>query len=418
MRVLHVSKTSEGAFWAVRQVSELVRQGIDVHVAVPSRSGAAIADWQATGARLHFVDFRLPANPATLVPRILSTRRLIHDVNPDLIHSHFVSTTVMLRVALGRHHGTPRIFQVPGPLHLEHWHTRTLEMSLAGEDDFWIGSSQFVLHSYEVAGVSRHRCFLSYYSADTDLYSCQRRGYLRRRLEIPSDAFVAGNINLLYPPKTYLGHKVGLKCHEDVIHAITLVRQKRPNVWGVLIGSTFGKNQHYESKLRELAYRLGSGKILMPGKFNAYEVAQSWPDFNCAVHVPFSENCGGVVEPLLSGIPTVASAVGGLPEVVHAGQTGEIVPVHRPDMLAKAIFDVIDHYDYYCSLAMRGKALTSVMFDPKRCTKEILSIYRHILYGEPRPGEFDPKDYLASIREQRGEGQDEVLTSSGTLAMR
>jgi glycosyltransferase involved in cell wall biosynthesis len=292
---------------------------------------------------------------------------------------------------------------VPGPLHLEHWYTRKLEISLAGENDFWIASSQFTSRHYEAAGVSRNRRFLSYYSAETGLFRAQPRGYLRKRFNIPSYAFVVGNINLIYPPKTYLGQKVGLKCHEDVIHAIGLVRAQRPNVWGVLIGGTFGNNHRYEATLRELAEGTGHGKILMPGKFGPREVAQSWADFDCAVHVPLSENCGGVVEPLLSGVPTIASEVGGLPEVVHAGKTGELVPARRPDMLAGAILTVVDRHEVYRQLAARGRQLTSVMFDPERCGREILNIYHHILYDESRPNQFDPTQFLASIEQERVE---------------
>lgn len=404
MRVLHISKTSEGAYWAMRQVSELVRLGVEVHVALPCPSGSAVADWQATGATLHFVDCRLPLkNLASLSARIVGVRRLVERVKPDLIHSHFVTTTLLLRIALGRNCKTPRIFQVPGPLHLEHWHTRKLEISLAGENDFWLGSSQFILHHYEAAGVKRNRRFLSYHSAETKMFCGQSRGYLRKRLNIPPQAFVVGNINLIYPPKTYLGHTVGLKCHEDVIHAISLAREKHPNVWGVLIGGTFGNDQRYEKKLQELAERKGLGKILMPGKFSPQEAAQSWVDFDCAVHVPLSDNCGGVVEPLLSGIPTIASEVGGIPEVVHTAKTGELVPVHRPDLLAQAIMTVMDRVDLYRQLAARGKQLTSVMFDPKRCGNEVLSIYRHILYGELRPPDFDSRQFLSSIQTQRVE---------------
>ncbi len=32
MRVLQVIKTSECAFWAVRQVTELIRHGLEVHI--------------------------------------------------------------------------------------------------------------------------------------------------------------------------------------------------------------------------------------------------------------------------------------------------------------------------------------------------------------------------------------------------
>ena len=62
MRVLQVIKTSECAFWAVRQVTELIRHGLEVHVVLPSQSGPAVPAWQETGAVLHYVDCRLP-NP-------------------------------------------------------------------------------------------------------------------------------------------------------------------------------------------------------------------------------------------------------------------------------------------------------------------------------------------------------------------
>jgi glycosyltransferase involved in cell wall biosynthesis len=169
-------------------------------------------------------------------------------------------------------------------------------------------------------------------------------------------------------------------------------------MWGVLVGGTFGgRSEKYERNLRSLAERMGRGKILMPGKFDADEVASSWPDFDCAVHVPLSENCGGVVEPLLCGVPTIAGEVGGLPEVVQRARTGETVPVRRPDLLAKSILDVFDHYEEYKCMADRGRRLAAVMFDPERCGKEILSVYRHILLGEPRPEEFDSESFVNSL---------------------
>jgi glycosyltransferase involved in cell wall biosynthesis len=335
--------------------------------------------------------------PFKLLEAARAIRSLVTKIQPDLIHSHFVSTTLMLRIALGCNHPIPRVFQVPGPLHLEHWYTRKMDLVTAGEKDFWIGSSQFTLKRYESAGIRHERRFLSYYSTEAHLFSQRRTGYLRKRFNIPDNAFVVGNINLIYPPKRYLGQSVGLKCHEDVILAIASVQKERPNVWGVLIGGTFGKDQYYEMKLRRLADDQGSGKILMPGKFSSEEVAQSWPDFDCAVHVPLSENCGGAVEPLLCHVPTVASEVGGLPEVVHNCKTGTLVPVHRPDLLAREIMNVMDRPDLYRQFARRGGALVSAMFDSKRCGKEILDIYGHILRGDRRPAEFVPSRFLDSM---------------------
>ena len=395
MRVLQVVKTSEGAQWAARQVAKLVRQGIDVHVALPSSSGGAIPAWQESGAVLHFVDCSLPIRrPSGMLKSIAEVRRLVRQVQPDIIHSHFVSTTLMLRWALGRNHDIPRIFQVPGPLHLEHWNSRWAEISSAGENDYWIGSSQSIMRLYEGANIPSTKRFVSYYSADADLFSTRRENYLRDRLNIPRNAVVVGNINLIYPPKWYLGQAVGLKCHEDIIEAISQVQRVRDDVWGVLVGGTFGKSRKYEEKLRRLARDKGAGKILMPGKFNEAEVGLSWPDFDCAVHVPLSENCGGVVEPLLSGVPTIAGDVGGLPEVVRPGRTGKLVPIRRPDLLAKAVLDVLDNYVEHKRMANLGRELVSVMFNAQRCANEVSSIYRHILLGEARPPEFQPQHIM------------------------
>jgi glycosyltransferase involved in cell wall biosynthesis len=395
MRVLHVVKTSEGAHWAARQVTRLVRQGVEVHVALPSPYGAAMPAWQKSGAVLHFVNCGLPSlTPSRIWKSISEVRRLVREVNPEIIHSHFVSTTLMLRWALGRNHGTPRVFQVPGPLHLEHWHTHLTEISSAGKNDYWIASSQAILRRYAEAGIPPAKRFLSYYSADTELFSTHRTNYLRDKLSIPRDAVVVGNINLIYPPKRYLGQTVGLKCHEDVIEAISQVQRERNDVWGVLIGGIFGKSVEYEEKLRRLAERKGAGKILMPGNFNAVEVSLSWPDFDCAVHVPLSENCGGVVEPLLSAVPTIAGDVGGLPEVVQPGKTGVLVPIRQPNLLAKAFLEVLHNYSEHKRMAHRGRELVSAMFDAGRCSNEVSSIYRHILSSEARPPEFCPRSFM------------------------
>jgi len=403
MKALHVCKTSNGAFWAVHQVAELVRNGVDVHVVLPSPEGAAIPAWQRTGASLHFGNCGLVTiNPQSLLETLADVRAIIKKINPDLIHSHFVSTTLILRLALGTRHRIPRVFQVPGPLHLEHWHTRNLELALADENDYWIGSSQCIVRAYKAAGVCRERLFLSYYPADTKLFTYQRSGWLRHRLGIPEDSFVVGNINLIYPPKRYLGQAVGLKCHEDVIEAIALAQQECPNIWGVLIGSTFGNSSAYEKKLRKLAQQKGRGRIMMPGRFDSDEVARAWPDFDCAVHVPSSENCGGVVEPLLCDVPTIAGGVGGLPEVVHTGVTGELVPIHRPDVLASRILNVLERQQHYKNLARSGRKLVSTMFDPHRCAQEILKIYNHVLNGADRPEEFEPKHFLDTGAEETG----------------
>src|ERR1700686_1517063 len=109
MRVLHVVKTSEGGLWAAREAAELVKQGVEVHVAVPGPRGAAMGEWQRSGARIHVCPLDFPARaPWQLVAACRAARRLVAEVKPDLIHSHFVGNTLLLRQALGKNHEIPR----------------------------------------------------------------------------------------------------------------------------------------------------------------------------------------------------------------------------------------------------------------------------------------------------------------------
>jgi glycosyltransferase involved in cell wall biosynthesis len=395
--VLHVVKTSNGAGWAARQAAVLSTQGIEIHVAVPTADGNAIPLWEMAGAHIHIANLSLPVGKPWLVPSVCSVaKRLVANVKPDLIHSHFLSTTILLRLALGRNNKIPRVFQVPGPLHLEHPIPKASDLFTAGVNDFWIASSRCIQDHYQEAGVERGHVFLSYYGGP--MRESPRTGFLRKKLGIDADAKIVGNINLIYPPKRILGHRVGLKCHEDVIDAIGMAQKSRGHIVGVLIGGTFGStNTQYEKRLRSRAREVGAGKILMPGFFSPEEVLQSWPDFDCAVHVPLSENCGGVVEPLVAGVPTIAGVVGGLQEVVFDGMTGLSVEIRRKELLAEGILTILANPEPYRRMASIGRELVKKMFDVERTGSEIAKIYRHIVVGAIAPPQFSSHKVLDEI---------------------
>jgi glycosyltransferase involved in cell wall biosynthesis len=398
IRALHLVKTSDGAHWAANQVAILVREGIEVHVALPCADGRTMQQWRETGAVIHIADLSLPARQPARFPTVRRTlRRLVDEVQPDVIHSHFVTTTLMLRLALGRGHRIPRIFQVAGPLHLEHWHSRRADLSTAGPADYWIASSRCIQDHYLRAYVSPERLFLSYPGWKVEAFSGDRRFYLNQRLQLGREERLVGNINLMYPPKYFLGQRVGLKCHEDVIDAVAAVCARRRDVLGVLIGNSVGRAEWYERSLQKRATAKAAGRILLPGLFSLSDVAQSWPDFDCAVHVPMSENCGGVLEPLLSGVPVVASAVGGIPEVVIEGVTGVLVPPRSPGKLAAAVEDVLDNPARHRRMSATGRTLVKHMFDVERTGREVAQVYRRIVNGSSRPADFDSREFVRSL---------------------
>ncbi|MFP5491749.1 MAG: glycosyltransferase [Bacteriovoracia bacterium] len=93
-RILHLIKTLDGATWAFHQILELRRLGWDVHIAAPTNVGRFLSDMQKTGAPLHVLPVEFPVKTPWLLPRhSAGLKNLVQELNPALIHSHFVSTT-------------------------------------------------------------------------------------------------------------------------------------------------------------------------------------------------------------------------------------------------------------------------------------------------------------------------------------
>jgi glycosyltransferase involved in cell wall biosynthesis len=403
MRILHVVKTADGASWAARQAQELVKLGIEVHVALPDRAGRVVERWRAAGAAIHVEALDYPVRRPWLLPeRLRRARALVLTVAPDLIHSHFVGTSILLRQALGKRHAIPRIFQVPGPLHLEHRFFRNQEIRSVGPSDYWVASSRYIADLYRKAGIPPEKLFLSYYGLTADGNPSDISGTLRDRLGIGPDAYVAGNISYIYPPKLILSQRTGLKGHENLIDGLALALSNEERLVGVLAGGTFSGSDSHELKLRRRAAKAGRGRIHMPGFLAENSVSAAWREFDCALHVPLSENCGGVVEPLLQGVPVIAAAVGGIPEVVIDGITGTLLADRRPRTIAAAIRAAMANPERGLATASLGQRLVREMFDPRRTAQEIREIYRFILGDTSEPPQ--PYDSLRRLRDLKDAG--------------
>ncbi|MBA2480868.1 MAG: glycosyltransferase family 4 protein [Planctomycetes bacterium] len=382
IRALHLVKTSDGATWAARQAAVLVGLGIEVHVAVPARDGRCMPLWQESGAIIHVADTALdPRRPWRLLEQVRKLQGLVDGIRPDLVHAHFVANAMLMRLALRSRPALARLFQVPGPLHLEHGLTRRAEIATASAPDRWIASSRYIRDLYVRAGVPAQRVSLSYYGTDIAAISPRRTGVLRRRLGIADDVKMVGNISWMYPPKRWLGQRVGLKCHEDLISALGEVISRNPKVVGVLAGGGWNGAAWYERRLQDMAAAIGGGRIILLGPLDDAEVRDAWADFDLVVHVPSSENCGGVIEPLLAGVPVIATRVGGLPEVIRPGVTGTLVPPRSPRELAGAIESSLSRLVDQRGMAAAGKALVSEMFAIDRTAAQVARIYRRIVQG-------------------------------------
>lgn len=376
MRVLHLVKTSNGAFWAFRLMRELSAMGVEVHVALPGE-GPLVSLYRNAGVIVHFADIEFPTKQLWRLPEVSNNFiSLVNKISPDIIHSHFVSTTLTMRIALGKDHHIPRIFQVPGPLHLEHGFFRRAEISTAGSNDFWVGSCKWTCNKYMESGISANKVFLSYYGTDIETFSPREKGSLRKELNIGSGTKIVGMVSWMYAPKLYLGHTRGIKGHEDLIDALAQCIDMGVDVVGVFAGGAWNGAVDYELKVKAYAKNKIGDRAIFLGSRN--DIPELYADMDLVVHPSLSENVGGAAESLLLGVPTIATNIGGFPDVVIPKKTGWLVPAQAPLKIAEKILEVLSDENNARTLATNGMQYARELLDVKNSSKSVESIYRSI----------------------------------------
>lgn len=368
MKVIHLLNTSDNAH-AFRLMLELVRNGVEVHVALPPEC-TPYDEYGREGIVTHPMDLSMTKLPKAA----FALRKLVNDIKPDIIHSHFVSTTLIMRIGL-RNMPIPRIFEVPGPSHLENPLIKNVEILLATKKDHWIATCKWTYNCYTEAGIDKSRLMQTFYGGDTEC-EIPPKGELRKAYGIPSNKFVVGMVSYIYPPKKWLGYRRGIKGHEDFIDAISILSEKYPDIIGVCIGGSWGEAADYEDEIHRYA-ESKRANIIFTGTLN--NIPQLYPDIDCAVHPSHSENLGGAAESLLYGVPTVATNTGGFPDIVINKKTGLLAPKKNPVALAEAIEYMYLNRDFAFTSANEGRMLVKRILDYKVTSAAVLDYYHKIL---------------------------------------
>jgi len=355
---------------------ELVNLGVEVHAVMPP-GGSLIDMYKKFGVIVHEHDISFTFNPLKMRRTILFLRYVVEKYNPDIIHSHFVITTIFMRLALRQNSKIPRVFQVPGPMHLEYYLFRRIELALANKNDHWIASCEWTRNCYKRLGIDPARIYFSYYGVDIDSFFPRKTNNLRKELNLSRDVKLVGIVAFMYAPRAYLCQKRGNKGHEDLIDAIAICRSRGLNIKCIMVGGAWAEGHRYEERVRRYAERRCGDAVVCLGTRG--DVPDLYPDFDIVVHPSHSENVGGAVESLLLGRPTITTNVGGLPDLVKDGETGWLVPPKSPKALADKIEYALTHYDEAARLAENGKRLCMEMFDIRKNARDVFDAYRNIL---------------------------------------
>ncbi len=192
---------------------------------------------------------------------------------------------------------------------------------------------------------------------------------LRAELGVPEGAPVACVVGRLTP----------WKGHEVLLRAWPAVQQRMPDARLIVVGEVAFWDDSYGLQLRALADELGiAGSVCWAG-FRE-DVADVLRLSDLLVLPSIDEPFGRVIiEAMSVGLPVVATASGGVPEIVVDGETGLLVPPGEPEALADAIAAVFADEAGARAMGEAGRSRALEHFDVRRVARQVQAIYDAIL---------------------------------------
>ena len=309
--------------------------------------------------------------------------RHLRDRPPHVIHNHmFRAEVVGTRAALALTElGIPRPYVV-GTVHSSRVRSvadRELLRRLTPSMDRLIAVSQAIERKLRVEGRAGPLVELIYNGVDLTRYAYQEACCtLPEEYGFPDGSPVVGVVARLEPEKG----------HDTLLRAWPLVLQRVPAARLLVIGE--GSQRDPLERLAEELGLLGEAcsgdrcvgtrgarpgaKVLFTGLRD--DVPAVTAALDVAVLPSYREAQGlAIVEAMALRRPVVATAVGGVPEMIKHERTGLLVPPRDPVALADAIARLLLDHPLADSVARAGHDLAQARFNVDQMVRQIADVY-------------------------------------------
>jgi glycosyltransferase involved in cell wall biosynthesis len=175
------------------------------------------------------------------------------------------------------------------------------------------------------------------------------------------------------PVLVEIGRLCDVKGQRELIAALALL--ERDDVTVLLAGEDIEANGAYRLRLEREARKLGvDDRVRFLGRRD--DVPSLLASADALVLPSWIEGLPLVVlEAMAAGVPVVASAVGGTPEVVVDGETGSLVPPRDVPALARAIDALLADPEQARRFGEAGRQRAREHFDAGAAARRILGLY-------------------------------------------
>ena len=140
----------------------------------------------------------------------------------------------------------------------------------------------------------------------------------------------------------FVGRLHPVKGIQYLIEAMTIVHQKMPDTKLIIVGDG-AERSRLEKHVKELDL---NDCIQFAGKVPQERIPEFMHQADIFVLPSLSEGFPSVLlEAMASGLPVIATSVGGIPELIDEGINGFLVNIKRPDEIADRILTLMQNDD-------------------------------------------------------------------------
>jgi glycosyltransferase involved in cell wall biosynthesis len=177
------------------------------------------------------------------------------------------------------------------------------------------------------------------------------------------------------PIVLFSGRLAPVKGIETLLKAVPRLKKAYPQVLVVLAGQVQMPNLRLNSDLHR---GLKEG-VLWVGHQNPAQMMKWYQRAAVFVMPSYYETFGiSCLEAMAYGLPVVATAAGGLPEVVEDGITGILVPPVDSEALAEAIICLLNSHDLRHRMGQAGRQRVLAKFTAQQVAEQTLSLYKKV----------------------------------------
>lgn len=309
---------------------------------------------------------RRPGNDVRLVYRLY---RLLKRERPHVLHTHAWSTLCEGLLAA-------RLAGVPVVVHGEHGTLETGRANTVIQRWAWKRADRVLAVSSRLGERMAHQIGFSLdgiqvirNGVDTTRFTPAHREAARAAFAFQPDRLVCGTVGRLVP----------VKDQATLLRAWALLQARGHAFTGLIAG-----RGRLREQLESLAASLQLKDVYFLG--NRPDVEQVLAAMDVFLLTSESEGLSNTIqEAMATGLPVVATHVGGADELVVHGETGLLVPPKQPEALADALEMLITGADTRARMADAGRHRAEKEFALDGMVKRYVALYRDLAIDISRP---------------------------------